>query len=125
MTEEAWDDVKGGKLKVEGVKKARKEEVNYMIKRGIWKVVPTSECWKKTGRAPIGTRWVDTDEGTEEAPDVRCRLVARDFKVKADKEREDLFAATPPAEAERMALSRAVARSRGADGRMKVRGHVY
>ena len=125
LMEEAWDDVKGGKLKVEDVRKARKEEVSYMVKRGIWKLVPTAECWRKTGRAPIGTRWVDTNKGSDENPDVRCRLVARDFKVKADKEREDLFAATPPAEAERMALSRAVTRSWSADGRQKVRKIVF
>ena len=49
-------------------------------------------------------------------PDVRCRLVARDFKDKKDNDREDLFAATPPAEAERMALSKAVTKSRRKDG---------
>ena len=38
--------------------------------------------------------------------------MARDFKNKADKDREDLFAATPPLEAERMALSRAVTQRR-------------
>ena len=101
--EGAWDDVKGGELSVQDVKKARKEEVEYMIKRKIWRVVPTAECWRKTGRPPIGTRWVDTNKGSTDKPDVRCRLVARDFKVKTDKDREDLFAATPPVEAERMA----------------------
>ena len=41
--------------------------------------------------------------------EVRCRLVARDFKGK-DKDRDDLFAATPPLEAKRMLLSRAATR---------------
>ena len=112
LMEEAWDDVKGVRLEVEDVKKARREEVNYMMERGIWEVVPVEECWRRIGKSPIGTRWVDTNKGSDEKPDVRCRLVARDFKGKADKEREDLFAATPPVEAERMALSRAVTRSR-------------
>ena len=65
-------------------------------------------CWQNTGKKPIGVRWVDTNKGSEEVPDVRCRLVARDFKNKKDTDREDLFAATPPVEAERMALSKAV-----------------
>ena len=41
--------------------------------------------------------------------EVRCRLVARDFKGK-DKDRDDLFAATPPLEAKMMLLSRAATR---------------
>ena len=113
IIEEAWDDVKGGKLRLEDLRKARKEEVGYMVNRGIWEVVPVSRCWAETGKKPLGFRWVDTNKGTEVQPDVRCRLVARDFENKKDNDREDLFAATPPAEAERMALSKAATRSRG------------
>ena len=40
------------------------------------------------------------------AMEVRCRLVARDFRGK-DKGRDDLFAATPPLEAKGMLLSQA------------------
>ena len=32
----AWDDVKGGSLKVKDVKAARKEDVGYMKERRIW-----------------------------------------------------------------------------------------
>ena len=46
---------------------------------GIWEVVPISQCWAVTGKKPLGVRWVDTNKGTEVQPDVRCRLVARDF----------------------------------------------
>ena len=55
-------------------------------------------------------RWVDTNKGSEAESDVRCRLVARDFRQKRDKGREDLFAETPPLEAIRMQLSKAVTR---------------
>ena len=48
------------------------------------------ECWRKTGRAPIRVRWVDTDEGIDGVVDVRSRLVAHDFKGKGSgKEKED------------------------------------
>ena len=53
-------------------------------------------------KAPISTRWVVIDKGTAECPDIRCRLVARDFKPKGDNERGDLFAAMPPLEAKKM-----------------------
>ena len=38
--------------------------------------------------------------------EVRSRLVARDFKG-GDKDRDDLFAGSPPLEAKRLLLSRA------------------
>ena len=109
---EAWDDVKGGSLKWEEVVEARGEEIEYMVKRGIWEVRPREECWEKTGKGPTGVRWVDTNKGDEEESDVRCRLVARDFRNKRDKGRDDLYAETPPLEAIRMQFSKAVTRRR-------------
>ena len=108
----AWDEVHGKELRMEDVRAGRAEEVGYMQKREIWSVKDVEECWVKTGKAPTSVKWVDTDKGTEEDPLVRCRLVARDFKVKGEKDREDLFAATPPLELKRVLLSRAVTRRR-------------
>eukprot|EP00973_Karenia_brevis_P069178 9619237-Karenia_brevis.AAC.1 len=48
--------------------------------------------------------------------DVRCRMVAKDYKGK-DNGRDDLFAETPPLEAKRMLLSRAATRRK--DGRQR------
>ena len=95
---EAWDDVRGGSLKYNEVVEARREEIEYMVKRGIWELKPIAECWERTGKGPTGVRWVDTNKGSEAESDVRCRLVARDFRQKKDKGREDLFAETPPLE---------------------------
>ena len=53
---------------------------------------------------------MDTNEGSEEKTDVRSRLVAKDFKNKTDKNREDLFVGTPPLEAIRMHFSKAETR---------------
>jgi hypothetical protein len=44
---------------------------------------------------------VDVNKGSKESPDIRCRLVARDFRVKGEGHRDDLFAAMPPLEAKR------------------------
>ena len=112
----AWDDVHGGALPVADVVAARKEEVGYMEKRGIWTKRPTKECWDKTGKAPVSVRWVDTNKGGMLEMIVRSRLVARDFKG-ADKDRDDLFAETPPLEAKRMLFSRAASRRK--DGRFR------
>ena len=121
----AWDDVKSGELNVDDVKMARADEIGYMERRGIWEVVPISECWRQTGKPPIRSRWADTNKGSVEVPDLRCRLVARDFTGKHDRDREDLFAATPPNEAESLALSRAATASWTKSGRRKKRKIIF
>jgi hypothetical protein len=117
----AWDDVHGGDLPKNGVRAARAEEVGYMQNRKIWRLKPIKECWDVTGKPPVSMRWVDTNkawdgEHDSEALEIRSRMVARDFKGD-DKDRDDLFAETPPLEAKRMLFSRAATRRR--DGRMR------
>jgi hypothetical protein len=99
-----FDDVNGGFLKLEDVRKGRAEEIGFMKNRRIWSEVQEEECWRVTGKAPVGVKWVDTKKGEG---DIRCRLVARDFKGKGDGDREDLFAATPPLESKRLLVSKA------------------
>ena len=85
-----------------------------MKKRRIWSEASVEECWRRTGRAPVSTGWVDTDKGLDGHVDVRSRLVARDFKGKGGgKEKEDsIHAATPPLEGLRMLCSKATAPGR-------------
>ena len=87
---EAWDDVNGGGLPLKEVGIARKEEIDFMMKRNIWGLAPIEECWEKTKKAPVSVRWVDTNKGGIEAILIRSRLVARDSKGN-DKDRDDLF----------------------------------
>lgn len=54
------------------------------------------------------TRWVDVNKGSVNEPDVRCRLLARDFKPKGEKDREDLFAAMPPLESKKILFAKAI-----------------
>ena len=67
------------------------------------------DCWNKTGKTPVGVRWVIVNKGDEANTDYRARLVAKELKID---ERLDLFAATPPLEAKKLQFSRA-ATSRG------------
>lgn len=101
------DDVKNKQLRLEDVRAARKEEVEYMQRRGIWKIVDEKECWGKQGKGPGSVKWVDTDKGIDGKVNVQSRLVATDFKVKGEGDRQDLFAATPPVEGLRVLISRA------------------
>jgi hypothetical protein len=73
-----WDDVNGKVLDTEGVRKARQDEIEFVKKMSLYKVVPVSECYQKTGKAPIRTRWVDSDKGEGK---LRSRLVAMDLIV--------------------------------------------
>ena len=98
-----WDDVRGGWLDQAKVREARMEEVGFMQKEKLWDVVPRSRA---QGHRVASVRWVDTNKGTIERPDVRCRLVARDFNAGIDRDREDLFAATPPWELKRLLCCR-------------------
>ena len=100
--------------------------MQFMKELGVFEEVDVDECWKRNGRAPTSTRWIDINKGTEDEPVVRCRLVARDFKVKGERDREDLFAATPPLEAKKMLFRMARVKRRmrpnesGGKGKLKV-----
>ena len=91
ISEDIDDEIETGEsfeqLDPEKVAAARDEELAYMQKRGLWRVVPIPP-----GVSPVSVRWVDVQkaDGT-----TRSRLVARDFKG-GDRGRDDLFAATPP-----------------------------
>ena len=72
--------------------------------------VPVDECYEKTGKAPIGARWVGVNKGDIVHPEYRSRLVAQEINKG---KREDLFAATPPLEAKKILMSMAVTENIG------------
>ena len=59
----AWDDVSGAALDPKEVKRARREEVDYVHKMQLYDKVPVEECMRVTGRKPISTRWIDINKG--------------------------------------------------------------
>jgi hypothetical protein len=85
-----------------------------MKQKMIWNEVDETGT---TSKKPVSVKYVDTNKGTEEEPVIRCRLVARDFRTKGEKDQEDLFAVTPPLEIKRMLISRTASRRK--DGRFK------
>ena len=96
----AWDDMSGVELDPEDVKRARKEEITYFKERRVYTKMPRSKVPK--GEKVIRVRWVDINKGDKQNKDIRCRLVAMDFK---DADRPDLFAGTPPLEGLRLLCS--------------------
>ena len=99
----AWDDVSGKELDPAEVAKARSMEMDYVAKKGVWKVIPRDVA-RSNGWKTIPTRWIDINKGDSAKPNYRSRLVAKEFNNGAQ---EGLFAATPPLEAVRLLLSQA------------------
>ncbi len=66
-------------LPLDEVNKARLEEIDFMVKRGMWDLRPISECYARTGKAPMSVRCVDTNKGDRVKMLIRSRLVARNF----------------------------------------------
>ena len=92
----AFDDAKGGELRMPLVRKARAEEMEFVRSRDIYSYSTVNERLSRTGRPPIGTNWVDTNKGDDDNPKYCSRLVATEVRRPWS---EKWFAATPPTEA--------------------------
>ena len=94
----------GKELNPELVREAREEGMQEFRKHEVYVKVPIQQCWDRTGKNPIGVRWVDINKGDDKNPRYRSRLVAKEFKVGVA---DELFAATPPLEAKKLLMSMA------------------
>ena len=96
------------------VKEGRGEEVEFMVKKlDMFEFGTLEEAMRRGGKRPTTTKWVEGWKiGEDSKRFVRSRLVARDFKMKFEGDRHDLFAAMPPLEAKKT-LFRMTAGERG------------
>ena len=126
VEEDHWDTDESNEIEdtneqldPEAVKGARAEEIEFMRGLGVWEDSTLQECVQMTGKPPITTRWVDVNKGRGDEILIRSRLVARDFKVKGDDKKFDVFAAMPPLEIKRMLFRMAMVGNggRGDEGR--------
>ena len=101
-----FDELSGWWLDGDKVAEAMEKELDMFVP-ATWE-----ECVEESGRPPISTKWVGVDKGTVQNQIIRSRLVARDFRVKGESDRSDLFAAMPPLEAKRILFRMAVRRCR-------------
>ncbi len=62
------------------VKEAGKAEMETFKKHGVCEKVKVEECWRETGKGPVGVEWVDTNKSDEEKPEYRCRFVAKEIQ---------------------------------------------
>ena len=74
-----YDSTSGVLLPAKMATAARTEELGYCNRIGIGTKVPTSECYDRTGKAPIPHKWVDVNKGDgvdEEKFEIKSRLCA-------------------------------------------------
>jgi hypothetical protein len=112
-----WDAITNEELPPDLTAASRAEEIAFMKEWEVWDVVPISESWRLTGRAPLQGKWVDVNKGDFARPVIRSRYVAKEF---ADKRSDEFFAATPPLEALRMVISHAASGRRTSKGGRKI-----
>ena len=106
----AWDDLTGMKLDGNKVKEVRAKEIQYVRTMDLYEKVLIQQCYERTGKGPISTRWIDINKGDQKNPNYRSRLVAREINTC---KRDDLFAATPPLEALKVILSMTATSNQG------------
>ena len=99
---EAEDDVKGGPLDPHEVKNAREKEIKYLSDIEVFENSTEAEARARTGRKPVGLKWIDTNRGSAEAPRYRSRLVCTEVRHEGV---EPIFSATPPLETLRVLIS--------------------
>ena len=99
---EAEDDVKGGPLNPHEVKTAPEKEIKYLWDMEVCESSTEAEARARTGRKPVGLKWIDTNKGSAEASRYRSRLVCTEVRHKGV---EPIFSATPPLETLRVLIS--------------------
>ena len=89
-------------LPSEGTKDAMYDELEYFCDK-VFRGVTLDEARRDHEGKIVGCRWVNSNKGDSENPDVRCRLVAQEVNNGA--ESPDFYAATPKLEAKRLLFS--------------------
>ena len=115
-----WDDVGGGWLDPALVREARQDEVNEFNRYGVIDIAPRKQFEEHKKREalagqkikPIDIWWSDTNKVTEDEPEMRSILCAREIKRLREigvtdiaDNAPDLFASMPPIEAIRRFIS--------------------
>ena len=110
---EGSDDVTGESIAPDRIRSARREELRGFDKQNVYTRVPRWWADSDPEGVKVGVRWVDRLKGEE----VRSRLVAQEF---SSRDKDGLFAATPPLGAARSMVSMVASQGAGGPGGWKV-----
>ena len=58
LLDQAWDDHTEASSDAKKVKEAKQLEMEYHDKMHLFDKVPIVQCWERTGKAHLKTRWV-------------------------------------------------------------------
>ena len=108
LYENIRDNITGVTLDSKLVAQARREEMQLLFNLGIYEYASSSDCFRKTGRKPIPSKWVDINKGDDVTPKVRSRWVIAETKHNTNIDVKDpsaTFSATPPYECSRFLIS--------------------
>lgn len=100
---EAEDDVRGGSLPSRLVHRARLAELDYLRSREVYEYSSVEEARRVTGKPPLKLKWIDTNKGGRDLPEVRSRLVCTEVRRR---DQVPIFSATPPLETLRTLVAR-------------------
>ena len=96
------DEITGLRLRTEGVRQARAEELGFCDKLGVWQRGHSiKKCLEETGKHPVPMRFLDINKGDAEREELRSRLVVMETKKRSTIAPDDIsatFSATPPFE---------------------------
>ena len=104
FTEEEDYDVNTGEvLDKELVRKGKEDELSRFRELNVYRHVSQEEAHQDPDGVIVDVRWVIVNKGSASEPNIRCRLVCREFADKGN--RDDLFAGTPSLMTIRVILS--------------------
>ena len=75
------DDLTGLHLPPDLCRAARAKELECFNTKQVWDVRSINEACRRMGRAPISVRWVETNKGDDQSPNIRSRLVAKEIRT--------------------------------------------
>ena len=65
---DAWGDGSGAELDPQKVYVARMDEVKFIREMELYDKVTISECWDKTGKAPLSAKWIGMNKADQAEP---------------------------------------------------------
>ena len=93
--------------------RAKMEEKDFIDKVGVFDVVPRSDAAEKGCRV-IRTRWVTVNKGSDDAPQLRARWVAQEFRGRCG-DKHEYFSETPDLASVKAVIAHAARRAESED----------
>ena len=69
--EEIWGDVSSAPLEPQEIKRAKREEIEYVHKMTLYDKVFINEAHQQTRKGPISFKWFDIHKGDKECPNYK------------------------------------------------------